>query len=172
MTSVNVKLYLYFTQLRMNPLLIFHNHLYQSSSLIEGRLLLIDKEIDKIIDEFKATSGLPGFQSPANTSAKGRGAIPEVSDVEIDHYTVATSPIPMPNVKGVEGNFYKILPHTVNIKGTERGDFGIHADKNAPGSAGCVVLTSDIGWNAFQRYMNTLSAIKILSVPLLVSYSK
>jgi hypothetical protein len=54
----------------------------------------------------------------------------------------------MPGVRGVEGNFYKINPHMVTVNGVQRGDFGVHFDANAPGSSGCVVLRTAVGWEA------------------------
>lgn len=156
----------------MPYLLVFHNHLYDSNSLIEGRLLLLETQSAKIVDEFRATSGSPRWQEADEVSAIGRGSIPKNSDVGIDHYTVRTKPLDLSSVKGVEGAFYKIDPHQVQINGVARGDFGIHRDANVPGSAGCVVLTSQTGWQAFQRYMNELASAGIKQIPLLVSYSK
>ena len=40
----------------MKPLLLFHNKLLDSSELLEGRLLLIDKESDTIKNIYRATS--------------------------------------------------------------------------------------------------------------------
>lgn len=153
-------------------ILFFHNHLQDSSSLIEGRLLLIDSQAVKILDEFRATSGSPRWQEPDEVSVRGKGPIPKNADVGIDHYTVATNPLNLPLVKGVEGLFYKIDPHLVRIAGVTRGDFGIHRDANVPGSAGCVVLTSEIGWQAFQQHMRKLVSAGVKHLPLLVSYSK
>lgn len=156
----------------MTYLLVFHNHLFDSNSLIEGRLLLIDTDSNKIIDEFRATSGCAGWQEPDEVSARGKGPIPKNLDVGIPHYTVDTNPLFMPNVKGVEGNFYKIDPHSITIGGVSRGDFGVHADRNVPGSAGCVVCTSETGWQAFQKHMQSLADAGVKKVPLLISYSK
>jgi hypothetical protein len=78
----------------------------------------------------------------------------------------------MPQVRGVEGNFYKINPHMVTVNGVQRGDFGVHFDANAPGSAGCVVLRTDIGWQAFEKDMKNLLTRGVNEIPLLVSYSR
>ena len=156
----------------MSSLLVFHNHLFDSNSLIEGRLLLIDTTANKILDEFRATSGCAGWQEPNEVSARGKGPIPKNSEVGIPHYTVQTNPLNLAHVKGVEGLFYKIDPHSVIIGGVARGDFGIHADRNVPGSAGCVVCTSETGWQGFQKQMKLLAATGVTSIPLLVSYSK
>jgi hypothetical protein len=78
----------------------------------------------------------------------------------------------MPQVKGVEGNFYKINPHEVMINGVQRSDFGVHFDANVPGSSGCVVLRTTVGWQAFEKDMRLLLANGTTEIPLLVSYSR
>jgi hypothetical protein len=60
----------------------------------------------------------------------------------------------------------------ITINGVERGDFGVHFDANVPGSSGCIVLRSQIGWNAFQKDMKNLLDTHLEAVPLIVSYSK
>ncbi len=154
----------------MQPLLIFHLDTAKSSDLIEGRLLLIDKSSDKIIERYRASSGQPNSQTYSHISAKGRGPIPPQYETNIDFYQVLTTPIYMPSIKGVEGNFFKINPHSVQVGSIERGDFGVHSDANLPGSAGCVVLTSSAGWSDFQIQMKKLAALNINQVPMLISY--
>jgi hypothetical protein len=154
----------------MKPLLIFHLDTAKSEDLIEGRLLLINKDNDQIIERYRATSGCPSNQTYLHISAKGRGPIPPQYETKIQQYQVMTTPIFMPETKGVQGNFFKINPYTVQVGEIERGDFGVHADKNVPGSAGCVVLTSDAGWTDFQVQMRKLAAIGINQAPLLISY--
>jgi hypothetical protein len=152
--------------------LLYHQHLQRTTELIEGRLLLIDSEPISITNTYIATSGLPNNQRFDCLALPGRGAIPQNSLVEIDCYWVETKPIYMPQVRGVEGNFYKIEPHTVTINGVERGDFGVHFDANVPGSSGCVVLRTTIGWQAFEKDMRLLLTNGITEIPLLVSYSR
>lgn len=152
----------------MQPLLIFHNHLYDSESLINGRLILIDKTVDEIQEVYIASSGLPGFQHFDDLSLVGHGSIPPF----FKPYQVATSPIYEPKAVGIEGNFYPITPNTVVFDGEERGDFGVHFDANVPGSSGCVVLETSVGWNAFQSRMESLLDSGFKNVPLLVSYSR
>lgn len=154
----------------MKPLLLFFNKLDDSSSLLEGRLLLIDSDSSTIKNVYRATSGSANWQEYSELSVVGKGSIPPQTDVDIPHYTVSTKPIPMPNLKGVEGNFYKIDPHLVQINGRQRGDFGIHRDANVPGSAGCIVLGTIPGWSGFQQDMQKLAASGVKSIPLLVSY--
>ncbi len=153
-------------------ILLFHQHLMQTGNLIEGRLLLIDSEKTALANTYIGTSGLPNNQRFDSLSARGRGSIPPNTLVGIDCYKVATSPIYMPSVRGVEGNFYKIDPHLVTINGTERGDFGVHFDANVPGSSGCVVLRTSVGWQAFEKDMKALLTSGVKEIPLLVSYSR
>ena len=106
-------------------LLLFHQHLRRTPELVEGRLLLLDS-VPCIINTYIATSGLPNNQRFDCLSSSGKGPIPQNSLIEIDSYKVSTTPIYMPEVRGVEGNFYQIDPHEVKINGTLRGDFGVH----------------------------------------------
>ena len=154
-----------------NYLLLFHLQLSSNNNLIPGRLLLINKDRDSLENIYSATSGLPQYQTRVNLSTVGRGAIPPHDEVGIAHYTVDTSPIYMPNVKGVEGNFYKIDPHSVTIKAMSRGDFGCHFDANVPGSSGCIVLRTKVGWDGFESDMKRFKDQNMTTLPLLVSYT-
>lgn len=151
-------------------ILLFHQHLQQRRELIEGRLLLLNSA--SIVNTYIATSGLPNNQRFDCLSSPGRGPIPQNSLIGVDCYQVSTTPIYMPIVRGVEGNFYKIDPHEVTINGTLRGDFGVHFDANVPGSSGCVVLRTELGWQAFEKDMKFLFNSGIKQIPLLVSYSR
>lgn len=153
-------------------ILLYHQHLMQSANLIEGRLLLLDSEQSAIANTYIATSGLANNQRFDCLSSKGKGPIPANNVIGVDCYLVATTPIYMPAVRGVEGNFYKINPHFVTVNGVRRGDFGIHFDANAPGSAGCVVLRTAVGWQAFEKDMKNLLTSGVNEIPLLVSYSR
>ncbi len=92
--------------------------------------------------DFRSNQRFDCLESP------GKGPIPANNVIGVDCYSVSTTPIYMPGVKGVEGNFYKINPHMVTVNGLKRGDFGVHFDANAPGSSGCVVLRTSVGWEA------------------------
>ncbi|MGI2905151.1 hypothetical protein [Tolypothrix sp. VBCCA 56010] len=123
---------------RVMKLLLFHQHLATSSNLIEGHLLLLDSELTSIANTYIATSGLPNNQRFDCLSSPGREPIPSNNVIGVDCYIVSTTPIYMPGVHGVEGNFYKINPHMVTVNGVQRGDFGIHFDSNTPGSSGSI----------------------------------
>ncbi len=155
-----------------NPMLFYHQHLYWTSDLVEGRLVLVDGESSKVEDTFIATSGLANNQRYDCLSFAGHGPIPPPGMVSINHYWVETAPIYMPQVKGVQGNFYKILPYTVKVEKITRGDFGVHFDANTPGSAGCIVLRTKVGWQAFEEVFKNFAKQGIKEVPLAVSYSR
>lgn len=100
-----------------------------------------------------ATSSLPGRQYSGAWNRKG-GLIPPTSLVKRKAgtgLTVKTTPIYMPHVAGVSGNFYPIAPFEVQTDGDLRGDWGIHRDANVPGSMGCIVTKTPQGWQATQR---------------------
>lgn len=151
-------------------MIIFHQSLEKRSQLIEGRLLLVDNETIK--DVYIATSGQPNYQSPESISMLGRGPLPSTIDLSGEGYKVITTPIPMPNLTGVNGNFYKINPHFVQIKNVQRGDFGIHFDANVPGSAGCVVIRNRAAWANFENEMKKLANSGVKEISLLVSYAR
>jgi hypothetical protein len=144
------------------PNLKFSMALSQSRQLLTGTLTLSDG--DTIVNAYSATSSYPGKQYPRSWREKG-GVIPPN-----EPYQVAVVPLFMPNVRGVEGNFYVISPYETETVGDTRGDFGIHRDANAPGSLGCVVMTTEKGWAAFQRDMNNLAKDGVRSIPLSVTY--
>jgi hypothetical protein len=54
--------------------------------------------------------------------------------------------------------------------GEKRSHFGIHRDANAPGSAGCIVLPTQTGWNSFKRQMEDLADAGIKQIPLQIDY--
>ncbi len=60
---------------------------------------------------------------------------------------------------GIAGKFYKINPHLVKVKGTTRGDFGIHFDANVPGTAGCIGIEDPQQWAGFQKINEALQPV-------------
>jgi hypothetical protein len=149
--------------------LLFHMELKPTNELVQGRLVLTND--GKYCDTFLATSGLREMQGKNDQDSSGMGPLPSCLELRGTTYSVATTPIDMPNVKGVEGEFYKIDPHSVSIWGRSRGDFGIHRDANIPGSSGCIVLTSQKGWDAFQQQMSAIAKSGVKQLPLVVTYS-
>lgn len=143
----------------------------RAGSLIEGRLIAYDNVKCKVDQQYIATSGCTNNQRWDSQDDRMVGPIPRCDQVELEHYTVETTPIYLPQ-RGIEGNFFKINPHLVNIWGKTRGDFGVHFDANAPGSAGCVVIRNQPAWDAFQEMMGHYRDAGIKRVPLIVEYHR
>lgn len=145
----------------------FNREVPTTSRVLEhGRIILVNGNSNIA---FAATSGLPGYQYKDASKIKGRGRAPTCKQVNIKSYLVATNPLAMPNIKGVNGNFYPITPFIVSVDANPRGDLGIHRDANIPGSAGCLVITIADHWIKFEVAMKALSNDKILSIPLFIS---
>jgi hypothetical protein len=135
----------------------------KSQELLLGNLHLVRDGL--IANTYMCTSSLRGRQFSGSWELKG-GLIPPGA------YQVATDPLWMPDTKGVEGSFYQITPFEVQTDGATRGDFGIHFDANIPGSLGCVVLTTQRGWDAFRRDVKLIAAQAVRSLNLLVQYNQ
>jgi hypothetical protein len=130
----------------------------------KGKLLSLDTKTARIDGEFKAISGIGGIESQS-----GRGPIPSVNRVNLRHSSVNVKPLYL-SLKGIEGNFYKINPHLVNVDGKTRGDFGIHFDANVPGTAGCLGISNPKEWLQFQKLMTSYQRSGLKTIPLIVAY--
>jgi GH24 family phage-related lysozyme (muramidase) len=141
--------------------------------LEDGRLVLrsISEAGGRTHQVWVSTSSIASRQQPEDFHKKGGPIPPEYRVPNLKAWEVETTPIAMPHVKGVEGNFYKILPFLVKTdKGGERGDFGIHRDANTPGSLGCIVMSTGDRWNSFEAEMKRLRSLGYLKLPLFVTY--
>lgn len=149
--------------------LTFSMHFDRDKGLDQGRLCLRHLELGTLQVWIATTS--TGNKQYAESFHERGGVIPPEYRCGIPCWQVSTNPIPMPNVKGVEGSFYKIDPHVVTTdKGGSRGDFGIHLDANQPGSLGCIVMTND-RFKLFEAEMKKLSLENLTKLPLFVTYS-
>lgn len=139
-------------------------------NLVLGELRYTENNV--LIDSWSCTSGCPGYQYSGSTKLKGKGPIPSCQYAQIPSYRVSTDRLYMPNVKGVQGSFYPILPSLVSLRGEsyQRGDFGVHFDSNVPGSAGCIVFRKQLDWDDFRILMAGIRKSSTLEVPLFVSY--
>ena len=153
--------------------LIFSQHFDRERGQDYGRLLL--NHLEKgTLNIWVSTSSVASKQDHEDFHQRG-GLIPPQyrlsNPSQPTKWTVKTKPIPMPHVKGVSGNFYKIDPHMVTTdKGGSRGDFGIHLDANVEGSMGCVVMNSR-RFSDFEDKMKDLALAGIDQIPLFVVYS-
>ncbi len=150
--------------------LTYSAHFDRDKGVDAGRLCLRHLQQGTVGIWISATSHSTK-QFPESFHQWGGVIPPEYRVPDLKNWQVLTKPIYMPQVKGVEGNFYKINPHNVvTDKGGKRGDFGIHRDANAPGSLGCIVMTGD----RFKDFENALASLRkqgVDELPLFVSYS-
>lgn len=144
--------------------------LRSTPKLVDGGLYLRSTEKNAGV-KLLATSGLPACQYTGSWLLKGKGCIPPSSEITPFSYTVTTQRLWLPQVKGVEGDFYAISPFQVGLKGTARGDFGIHRDANMPGSAGCIVMRSLEHWQIFIDWIKRHRSEGHQVIPLTVIYS-
>lgn len=138
------------------------------SGLIVGQLDRL--EDGEVMNAYQATSSVAGKQYDGSWNSRGGLIPPDEKFLDGRLYTVSTTPLWMPNVRGVEGSFYQIHPFTVPTDGVTRGDFGIHFDANVPGSMGCIVLPTQRGWDAFRRDMKAIANGGIKEIDLDICY--
>lgn len=153
---------------------IFSMQFDRDKGLDMGRLslnLLPGSNLDIKPEIWMATSSTENNQKAESFQVRGGMIPPQYRLKNVNNYMVDLNPIPMPQNKGVAGNFYKITPfQVITDKGTVRSDFGIHLDANVPGSLGCIVLNAS-RFAAFEAKMKVLRNNGITLVPLYVQYS-
>ncbi len=150
--------------------LFFSQHNDRDNGLDYGRLSLNSLGAG-VINICKAVSSIASKQYPESFHERGGVIPPPYRCKNLDKYLVQTKPIPLPHVRGVEGDFYKINPHfVVTDKGGQRGDFGIHLDGNVPGSMGCIVMSKN-RFDEFEREIEKLRSKGIQNIPLFVHLS-
>lgn len=150
--------------------LMFSSHFDRDKKLDKGRLSInhLHKGTIRI---WIASSSWSGKQYVESFHERGGYLPPQYRCIDMTKYTVDLLPIALPHVKGVRGNFYKILPYEVTTdRGNKRSDFGIHADTDAPGSLGCIVMSKD-RFNQFEDEVFLLRERNLKTIPLFVQYS-
>ncbi len=130
----------------------------------KGKLIAVNTKEGKIDGAWNALSGVGGEENQPM-----RGPIPSQGVVNTTQYQVVISPLTLSN-PGIAGKFYKINPHLVSVGDVTRGDFGIHADRNVPGTAGCIGIESESDWISFKALMTDYDGAGLKTIPLLVSY--
>lgn len=130
----------------------------------KGKLMAVNTKEAKIDGTWDAVSGIGG-----NEDQPGRGPTPSNTKLKFDHYTVTVKPLYL-NQPGIYGNFYQILPFSFQINGRERGNFGVHADRTAPGTLGCVGIKDGPQWEDFKQLMSEYEKAGLTKIPLLVSH--
>lgn len=150
--------------------LSFSGHFDRDAGLDQFRLRL-DSLSKGCIDVWLATSSISKRQGREAFHARYALLPPDYRLVPKKHYQVNLNPRYQPHTKGIEGNFYQILPIEVKTdRGGTRSHLGIHKDANLPGSLGCIVMSG----NRFANFEEQIAKIRnmgIIRIPLLVTYS-
>jgi len=144
----------------------------KDTHLEHGRLILrsINGGGGRTHQVWVSTTSLGTKQTPDGFHARGGPIPPEYRVPSIRSWDVLTTPIALPQTKGVEGSFYKILPFEVKTdKGGVRSDLGIHKDANVPGSMGCIVMAGD-RFQSFEAEMTKLRKAGVTQLPLFINY--
>lgn len=140
--------------------------------LEDGRLVLrsLSKQGGRTHQIWVSTTSTANKQQPEDFHQRGGPIPPEYRVPNLKAWEVELKPIYLPQ-KGIEGNFYKILPFAVKTdKGGDRSDLGIHLDGNVPGSLGCIVMTKP-RFQSFEAEMKRLRELGYKKLPLFVTYS-
>ncbi len=154
----------------MSYFLIFNSHFDRDKGCDQGRLSICSLK-KGTLDIWFACSSHSTKQYAESFHERGGYIPPEYRVPGIDNWFVETNPIDLRKHKGVQGNFYKILPFEITTdKGGKRGDFGIHLDANLPGSLGCIVMNKK-RFAEFESWMKIVSKDKIKTIPLFIRYS-
>ena len=144
------------------------------NTLILGSLAIMEGE--SVIKTLPATSGRVPHQHKRSQSLKARGPIPSCDSVGLDSYFVRTNPLDRTENPGIGGNFYWIdIPEKVTIGRIERSEFGIHFDANQdvfPGSAGCIVFSSQTDWDSFEGFIAKYNTQGFSHISLVVEYNQ
>ncbi|MBE9030317.1 hypothetical protein IQ266_11300 [filamentous cyanobacterium LEGE 11480] len=118
-----------------------------------------------------ATSCLLRWQQRGDYDQVAKGPILRPDKVGIQHYWVATTPEWMPNVPGIAGEFFEILPTDGSLEdGMRRSHFWVHVDANYPGSAGCPVIVNPSAFDDFCKRIAEFKAQGIAKIPLQIDY--
>jgi hypothetical protein len=160
------------TPVGLNYFLDFTMGLDLDGRLEDGRLVLrsLSDKGGRTHQIWVATTSIASRQKPEDFHQRGGPIPPEYRVPNLRAWEVETTPINLSHVKGIEGNFYKILPFAVTTdKGGQRSDLGIHYDGNVPGSLGCIVMSGD-RFKSFEGEMRRLKDQAIAKIPLFVTY--
>ena len=129
---------------------MFTMQLAQSQNLIYGNLQLIYPSGEAI--DYLATSGCADWQRPGDEWVRGKGPLPA------GEYQIPSEPYYL-ETRGVEGDFFHITPDPV-----------ISDDANVPGTAGCLALVREFGWQRFCDRMASIADLGVEFLPLTVKY--
>lgn len=140
---------------------IFEMNLRNTRSRIEGWLRLYNH--GQLEHSWVATSGQPGYQHPGAYNTRMLGIAPPAKGMRVN-----LNPYHLPNVRGVEGDFYAMVPYYV--PGYRRGDLGLHFDASVWGSSGCIVLRRYAEWVHFCSIVDNIYKDGIKEIPIACDY--
>jgi hypothetical protein len=151
--------------------LILSGHYDRDPGLDKYLLALIHSQRGHV-NQWACTSSHVNGQKQGQQHQKGGLLPPTYYCQGLTEYAVNLTPLDLTHQAGIRGSFYKITPFEVlTIAGTKRGDFGIHLDKDAPGSLGCIVMD----WHNFRDFESQVAYLRkteeVKEVPLHCFYS-
>lgn len=146
---------------------VFRMSLRLTDHLLEGQVTLLDGQGKPVLSAI-ATSGAVGYQTSGEFWSPGAGPLPPLKGLQ-----VSTQAYWCPELKGVNGYWFDILPWTLQGPGgATRAAFGIHFDSNVPGSSGCIVLRDAATFEEkFVPYLKEANRQGIPALPLEVIYT-
>lgn len=146
----------------------FMMQLKTSSQIIEGRLVLSNDNGDEMLN-VQATSGTRGHQAPSDIWLKGLGPIPANPDPTAGN-SIETHERSTPIIR----REFRILPEEVTQPDpphVRRNAFRVHQDGGAPGSAGCIAISSEQDFDHFAEIMHELHKHRVETIPLTIQYT-
>jgi hypothetical protein len=145
----------------------FKMQLRASSQIVEGRLSLVNGAGDEVLN-IQATSGTRNHQAPSDTWLKGLGPIPPNPDPSVGN-CVETLERSTPIIS----REFRIRPEEVTQPDpphVTRSAFRVHQDGGAPGSAGCIAISSPQDFDRFAEIMHDLNKYPVETIPLTIEY--
>jgi len=146
----------------------FKMQLEASSQIVEGRLSLVNGAGGEVLN-VQATSGTRGHQAPGDTWLKGRGPIPPNPNSSVGN-CVETLERSTPIIS----REFRIRPEEVTQPDpphVTRNAFRVHQDGGAPGSAGCIAISSVQDFDRFADIMHDLNKHGVEIIPLTIEYA-
>lgn len=135
-----------------------------SQHLLWGRFILFDALGNQLLNR-AATSGQPGYQTPEHFWTRKKGPLPP------GEYHISTEPYWQPELPGVEGWWFDILPWDVyRADGQSRSAFGLHYEAGALGTAGCPAVQTRAAMEEAKALLLLAKGAGYSQIPLEVSY--
>lgn len=146
---------------------LFKMKLKASDEILEGTFTLTNG-VGATVIEVQATSGTKGHQKPTDIWAKNLGPLPPNPSADAGN-KIETLERSTPIIS----REFRIRPEEVKKPGGEvtRDAFRVHQDGGAPGSAGCIAISSPADFEHFAQIMHDLLKDGVQTIPLQLKYS-